>query len=137
MPGSGGITLFRLKPVIIITVLVLAATAAAVADIVYTTSQRPTYTFHMTFTTMDEYKAFGRELKAMPGVGLLSEGYRSGLPVEADFRVTAPVEFPYGTASYGRNSMVGYPILLCLLVLGTLWGFALQKKVRQDGPNTE
>jgi hypothetical protein len=132
-----GVTSLRLKPVIVITALVPAVTLAAVAGIVHSTYERPNYNIHRVFETQAEYMAFSAQLRAMPGVfeAGSSVGYRK--QIEADFKVTAPREFPYGTADYTRNYAVVFPILLCLLALGTLWGFALQKKVRQDGLDTE
>ena len=133
MGKSLNATVFRLKPLAIITVLVLAATSYVVASTVHSTYERPTYTIHRVFQTITECEAFESELYAMVGVGgPSSTTVRHGPPVEAVFKVTAPAGFPYGTADYHQNSMVVFPILLCLLVLGTLWGIALQRKARQD-----
>jgi hypothetical protein len=138
MGNSLSTKIFRLKPLVIITIVVLAATSYVVASTVHSTYERPTYTIHRVFQTTAEYEAFQAELDAMVGVGGPgSTSVRYGPPVEAVFKVTAPAGFPYGTADYHQNSMVVFPILLCLLVLGTLWGLALQRKARQDGQYTE
>ncbi len=132
MGRSLGTAVFRFKPLLIITAIVLAATTYVVASIVHSTYEHPTYTISRVFQTQAEYEAFQSELHAIPGVGVGSTGVRYGTPVEATFKVTAPRGFPYGTADYGQNSNVGFPILICLLVLGTLWGFALQKRAKKD-----
>lgn len=137
MGNSLGTRIFRLKPLVIITVLVLAATSYVVAGIVNSTYEHPTYTIHKIFQTREEYDTFQSDLYAIPGVGSRSTSVRYGPPVEATFKVTAPAGFPYGTADYGQNSNVGFPILLCVLVLGTLWGFALQRKARQNGQDAK
>ncbi len=133
MGRSLGTVVFRFKPLLIITAIVLAATAYVVASIVHSTYEYPTYTIHKVFQTQSEYAAFQSELYSIPGVGERSTSVRYGPPVEATFKVTAPAGFPYGTADYGQNFNAGYPILICLLVLGTLWGFALQRRAKQDG----
>jgi hypothetical protein len=118
---------------VIVTALVLAATAYAVASIVHSTYERPTYTIQKVFETRQDYETFLSELSGMAGVGGPgSTSVRYGPPVEATFRVTAPPGFPYGTADYSQNHKVVFPILLCVLVLGTLWGLAFQRKAKQD-----
>lgn len=123
---------FRFRPLVIITVLVLGATAYSAASIVRSTYQHPTYTIHKVFQTQDEYQALQKQPSAMPGVGVRSTSVRIGPQVEADIKVNAPSGFPYGTASYDQNAMVVFPILLCVLVLGTLWGLTLQRKAKQE-----
>ncbi len=128
---------FRFKPLIIITILVVGLTSYAVASTIRSTYEHPTYTIHKVFQTQSEYEAFRTQLYAMPGVGERSTSVRYGQQIEADFKVYAPAGFPYGTADYSQNSMVVFPILLCVLVLATLWGFALQKKAKETHKGTE
>ncbi len=124
--------IFRFKALVIITVLILAATGYVVATTVLSSRMHPTYEVHKVFQTQDEYQAFQKQLNAMPGVGVIFSGARYGQHIEADFKVTAPAGFPYGTPTYDQNGMVVFPILLCVLVLGTMWGLALQRKARQE-----
>ncbi len=85
---------FRFKPLIIITVLVLALTSYAVASTIRSTYEHPTYTIHKVFQTRSEYEAFRAQLYAMPGVGERSTSVRYGQQVEADFKVYAPPASP-------------------------------------------
>lgn len=128
----------RVRPLVVITVLVVALTLAFVAIILRSTYEHPTYTIHRTFQTQEAAAAFAAELSGMPGVWAHSTGIRigpGGAPVEGEFKVTAPAGFPYGTADYNGNSVVVFPIVVCLLVLGTLWGFAIQRRTnREDHP---
>ena len=133
MASSPGGKIFRFKPLVTITVLVLAATGYVVASSLISSYTHPTYEIHKVFQTQTEYQAFQKQLYAMPGVGVIFSGARYGQQIEADFKVTAPAGFPFGTPTYDQNGMVAFPILLCLLVLGTMWGLALQRKAREEG----
>ncbi len=137
MRKSLNTAVFRFKPLVITTVLILAATSYVVASTVLSSRMHPTYEVHKVFQTQDEYQAFQKQLNAMPGVGVIFSGARYGQQIEADFKVTATAGFPYGTPTYDQNAMVVFPFLLCVLVLGTMWGLALQRKAKREVKGAE